>query len=270
MLLVFGKNGQVATALSHHLPQASFLGSDIANFLNPESVIQQLEEIKPKVIINASAYTSVDKAECEKDSSLQINATTPGIIASWCRKNDACLIHYSTDYVFQGDGHEPWTEDALPNPINWYGTTKLKGEEAILQSGCKAYIFRISWVYSPWGNNFPKTILRLAKEREQLSIVNDQWGAPTDALDVAKATANLVKSLQSKCELASPGIYHLCFEEYQTWYDFAVKVINNARSDGQKLALKSLTPISSEQFPTPAKRPKNSRLGSKYSKHLFT
>nr|BFD66493.1 dTDP-4-dehydrorhamnose reductase [Bdellovibrio sp. HAGR004] len=270
MVLVFGKNGQVATALSHHLTETPFLGSDTANFLEPLSVLKSLELIKPKIVINASAYTAVDKAESERDAAMQINGTTPGLIANWCKENDAYLIHYSTDYVFQGDGDHSWTEDSPTNPINWYGTTKLQGENAIRESGCKAYIFRISWVYSPWGNNFPKTILRLAKERENLNIVNDQWGAPTDARDVAKVTANLVKNLTKNNVSAAPGLYHLRFEDFQTWYDFAVRIIEQARAKGEGLTLKSLNPISSEQFPTPAKRPKNSRLDTKHPKNLFT
>lgn len=269
MLLVFGKNGQVATALSQHFPDTPFLGSDIANFLDPQNILRHLNSIKPRIVINASAYTAVDKAESEREVALQINAATPGVIAKWCKDNDAYLIHYSTDYVFKGDGQEPWTEDAPTDPINWYGATKLKGEQAVLESGCRSYIFRISWVHSPWGNNFPKTILRLAQEREHLNVVNDQWGAPTDARDVATTTANLVKNLTNGREPATPGIYHLCYEEYQTWYDFAVKIIEKARSDGILVAVKSITPISSEQFPTPAKRPKNSRLGTKHPRALF-
>lgn len=270
MILVFGKNGQVASALSYLLPEAIFLGSHEANFLHPQNVLDQLNSKKPKIIINASAYTAVDKAESEKEHALQINSTTPGLIAKWCKENDACLVHYSTDYVFRGDGDQPWTEDSPTDPINWYGKTKLLGEQEILASECKAYIFRISWVYSPWGNNFPKTILKLAQEREHLNIVNDQWGAPTDARSVAKSTAKLVLNLEQGNEPTAPGIYHLRYEEYQTWYEFALKTIENARKDGAQLAVKTISPVSSAEFPTPAARPKNSRLGTKYSNSLFS
>jgi dTDP-4-dehydrorhamnose reductase len=270
MILVFGKNGQVATALREVLPEATYLDSKEADFLMPEQVLEILNKLSPQIIINASAYTAVDKAEDEREAALQINATTPGVIAKWCQLNDAVLIHYSTDYVFKGDGERPWLEDDPTSPVNWYGETKLQGEKAILDSQCKAYIFRISWVYSPWGTNFPKTILRLAKEREQLSIVNDQWGAPTDARDVAKVTASLVKKLEAKETVPAPGLYHLRFEEFQTWFQFACRIVENAKKSGEQLKVKDIRPVSSAEFPTKAKRPANSRLGSRYPRGLFT
>lgn len=269
MILVFGKNGQVATALREVLPSATFLDSKEADFLYPEKIVALLDNMKPRVIINASAYTAVDKAEDEREASLTINAKTPGVIAQWCKKNNGVLIHYSTDYVFQGDGDRPWLEDDETSPVNWYGETKLQGEMAILESQCVAYIFRISWVYSPWGHNFPKTILRFAKEREQLSVVNDQWGAPTDARDVARVTSKLATKLESGEKCPSPGIYHLRFEEYQTWHQFATSVVEKARQAGEELKVKEIRPVTSAEFPTKAKRPANSRLGSKYPKELF-
>lgn len=264
MILVFGKNGQVATALRELLPQAVFLDSQEADFQNPNLVVEILNQHKPQIVINASAYTAVDKAEDERDKALIINATTPGKIAAWCHQNNAVLIHYSTDYVFKGDGDRPWLEDDATSPVNWYGETKLQGEKAILASKCQAYIFRISWVYSPWGQNFPKTILRLAKEREQLSIVNDQWGAPTDARDVAKVTASLATKLQNHQQVPAPGIYHLRFEDYQTWFQFALRTVEEARKSGEALKVQEIRPVSSAEFPTKAKRPANSRLGTRH------
>ncbi|MBV2168845.1 MAG: dTDP-4-dehydrorhamnose reductase [Bdellovibrio sp.] len=269
MILVFGKNGQVATALQEVLPNALFLDSKEADFLFPDKIATLLDEKKPQIIINASAYTAVDKAEDERETSLTINAKTPGVIAHWCKQNNCTLLHYSTDYVFRGDGDRPWLENDPTSPVNWYGETKLQGEKEILASGCNAYIFRISWVYSPWGNNFPKTILRLAKEREQLSVVNDQWGAPTDARDVARVSAKLVKNLESKLPCPEPGIYHLRFEEYQTWHQFASNIVEKARAAGENLKVKEIRPVTSSEFPTKAKRPGNSRLGSKYPQGLF-
>lgn len=270
MVLVFGKNGQVSTALLELLPKAYFAGSDEADFLEPHKVLAVLDKVKPTVVINAAAYTAVDKAEDERELAMTINATTPGEIAKWCTKNKATLIHYSTDYVFKGDGDRPWLEDDPTSPVNWYGETKLQGEKAILNSQCQAYIFRISWVYSPWSTNFPKTILRLAKEREQLSVVNDQWGAPTDARDVAKVTAKLTAKIEKQENVPAPGIYHLRFEEYQTWHQFAVSVVEKARASGEEIKVKEIRPVTSGEFPTKAKRPANSRLGSKYPKNLFS
>jgi len=216
MILVFGKNGQVATALREILPEAIFLGSEAANFLSPESVIQALETHKPTVIINAAAYTQVDKAETERDAALTINAKTPGTIAQWCKSHNALLIHYSTDYVFDGSGDKPWLETDTPNPQNYYGLSKWEGEKAIQASGCKHYIFRVSWVYSPWGANFKKTILRLAQEREELKIVADQWGSPTKAEDIAGASQEF-------------GLYHWRFSEYTTWHQFAMTIVEEAK-----------------------------------------
>lgn len=262
MILVFGKNGQIATALREILPDATFLSSQEANFLDPQGVVDVLNKIKPTVVINASAYTAVDQAEQEKDKALTINATTPGAIAKWCCEHSATMIHYSTDYVFSGEGERPWLETDPTSPVNWYGETKLRGEKAIQDAGCPAYIFRISWVYSPWGTNFPKTILRLANEREELKIVNDQWGAPTDARDVAKLTAQLANSLEKKSDCPATGIYHLRFEDFQTWYQFAQKIITDARTAGLLLKVQQISPVTSDEFPTAAKRPKNSRLGT--------
>lgn len=261
MILVFGKNGQVATALREVLPDATFLGSEVANFLSPEAVVKALETHKPEVVINAAAYTQVDKAETERDAAITINATTPGAIAKWCKSHNALLVHYSTDYVFDGTGDKPWLETDTPNPQNYYGLSKWEGEKAIQASGCKHYIFRVSWVYSPWGANFKKTILRLAQEREELKIVADQWGSPTKAEDIAAATREVVtKYLSGKP--SEFGLYHWRFSEYTTWHQFAMSIVEEAKTAGVAIKAKSILPIPTEAFPTPAKRPKNSRLGT--------
>lgn len=261
MVLVFGKNGQVANALQLVLPNAIFIGSAEANFLDPDQVLEKLNLMKPKIVVNAAAYTLVDKAETELDKALIINAETPGKIAEWCKANDAVMIHYSTDYVFDGTGEKPWIETDTPNPINNYGITKLEGEKAIQRSGCKHYILRVTWIYSEWGSNFKKTILRLAHEREELRIVADQWGSPTRAEDIATATARLIQKISDK-NFPEFGIYHLRFGPFKTWYQFALEIVDKAKSEGIVLAVKNVVPIDSESYVSPAKRPKNSRLDS--------
>lgn len=263
MILVFGKNGQVATALQQILPDAVFLGSEVANFLNPDSVSAALDSYKPNVVINAAAYTQVDKAETEREAALTINAKTPGVIAEWCKNHGALLVHYSTDYVFDGSGERPWVETDTPNPVNYYGLSKWEGEKAIQASGCKHYIFRVSWVYSPWGNNFKKTILRLAQEREELKIVADQWGAPTRAEDIAAETKAVV-GRYLRGDGPEFGIYHWRFAEYMTWHQFAVGIVEEAKTQGLAVKVKNILPIATEAFPTPAKRPRNSRLGTNH------
>lgn len=266
-ILVFGYSGQVATALRSLLsqePQCTFLSSIEANFNNTESVIAQLARLKPKIIINASAYTQVDKAEDEKDLCFKVNATTPGAIAEWCLQNSATLIHYSTDYVFDGSGTQAWIETDQANPTNWYGFSKLEGENKILNSKCRAYILRVSWVYSPWGQNFYKTIFKLCNEREQLNIVNDQWGSPTDARDIAESTIKLCKLIQQN-QPPKTGIYHLRFSDYSTWYDFALKIAEKVKKLNSSAKIQTIKPISSAEYPTKATRPKNSKLSTLYN-----
>lgn len=260
--LVFGKNGQVARALSEIAPEWIYLSSQEAPFTDTKRVLAHLNTIRPQVVINAAAYTAVDKAETEQDLAFQVNAKTPGIIADWCAENSATMIHYSTDYVFDGTGDRPWVETDQPNPINWYGQTKWDGEKLIQGSGCHHYIFRVSWVYSPWGNCFPNTILRLAQEKEELRIVSDQWGAPTDARDVARVTTDLMKKILRSEGQPEGGIYHLCFEPYTSWYLFSRKIIEIYRQSDINIRTKSLIPISTSELPTSARRPLNSRLGT--------
>lgn len=261
MILVFGKNGQVGTALRQALPEAIFVGRDVANFLQPQSVLKFLDQYRPNVIVNAAAYTQVDKAESEQDAAMAINAKTPQAIAEWCKRHGALLVHYSTDYVFDGTGEKPWIETDQPNPINLYGLSKWEGEKSIQASGCKNYIFRVSWVYSPWGQNFKKTILRLAQERTELKIVADQWGAPTKAEDIATETKKVLERYLHGAPLEF-GIHHWRFSEYTTWHQFAVNIVEEAKKEGLSLKVKYILPIHTEAYPTPAKRPKNSRLGS--------
>ncbi|MBL7544840.1 MAG: dTDP-4-dehydrorhamnose reductase [Bdellovibrionaceae bacterium] len=265
MILVFGKNGQVAQALQNDLVDgaAEFLSSEEANFLDPQEIVKILNQKRPQMVINASAYTLVDKAESEKSIAFQINATTVGEIAQWCMQNNIPFVHFSTDYVFDGSGMNPLTEATQTNPVNFYGQTKLEGEKLVQKAGGQYYIFRVSWVYAPWGKNFPKTILRLAQEREEISIVNDQFGSPTDAREISAFVKLLISPAGNKISL-DPGIYHLSFKPYMTWYKMAEMTVKEAQEKGLPVKVKAIHPISTDQFPTPAKRPSNSRLKTQY------
>lgn len=265
MILVFGKNGQVAQALQADLKteNAQFLSSEEANFLDSAAILRVLAANSPKIVINASAYTLVDKAETEREAALQINAATVGIIAEWCAKANVPFIHFSTDYVFDGNGSMPLTESQKTSPVNFYGQTKLDGEKAVEKAGGQYYIFRVSWVYAPWGKNFPKTILRLASEREELSIVADQYGAPTDAREISAFLMMIIDKKTNTIKI-DPGTYHLAFKPYMSWYDLAKLTIEEAKKNGVELKVKEVHAITSDKFPTPAKRPFNSRLATQY------
>lgn len=259
--LVFGKDGQVANALQQLWgDRASFLGRADADFLKPESVIQALEERKPRTIVIASAYTAVDKAETERNAALQLNATTPGLVASWAANHGARVIHYSSDYVYPGTGADARSEDAATGPLNYYGETKLLGDRALIESGAEAWILRTSWVYSHMGANFVKTMLRLGSEREELSVVADQVGAPTYAPAIADATDRLLKSIEAASK--TPGIYHLCASGTCSWHEFAEEIFAQARALGIPLKVSRVKPITTAEYPTPARRPLNSRLSA--------
>lgn len=265
MILVFGKNGQVAQALQADLKgtEAEFLSSEQANFMDSASIVKILQDKKPTLVINASAYTLVDKAETDREAAHQINAVTVGEIAQWCSKSKVPFIHFSTDYVFDGGGTDAITETQKTNPVNYYGQTKLDGEKLVEKAGGQYYIFRVSWVYAPWGKNFPKTILRLASEREEISIVNDQFGSPTDAREIS-AFVKMIIDPTSKKVMLDPGIYHLSFKPFMTWYDLANLTIQEAKNSGTELKVKKVNAITADKFPTPAKRPFNSRLKTQY------
>ena len=262
-VLVFGKSGQVATALYQALPSAVFVSSSDCDFTQKSAIRTILQTVSPEIVINAAAYTLVDAAESEQEKAFQINAEAPGEIASWCMQNNSTFIHYSTDYVFDGSGEKPWLENDLPAPINVYGSSKWEGEKAIQRTGCASYIFRVSWVYSDWGSNFKKTILRLAQEREELRVVNDQWGSPTHAIDIARQTLAVAERINSAQQWPL-GLHHLRFNPYMTWFHFAQEIVKEAHDNGLLLKLKSLLPIQSSEYPTKAKRPLNSRLDTLY------
>lgn len=273
-ILLFGKTGQVGWELQRALaPLGKVIALDVhtqeycGDFSNPEGVAETVRRIKPDVIVNAAAHTAVDKAESERDFAQLLNATSVEAIAKEAAAIGAWLVHYSTDYVFPGDGVTPWSEDDATGPLNTYGETKLAGEVAVQKYCPKRLIFRTSWVYAGKGNNFAKTMLRLAKDREELSIINDQFGAPTGAELLADCTAHAIRTALSKPEVA--GLYHLVASGSTTWFDYANLVFAEAQINDFKLALKKTLPVATSAYPTPARRPNNSRLDNRKFQDTF-
>jgi dTDP-4-dehydrorhamnose reductase len=274
-ILLLGKNGQVGWELQRSL---SVLGEVVAldrhstpcgDLSQPERLAQTVRELRPDVIVNAAAHTAVDKAESEVDLARTLNAAAPAALSKAAAETGAWLVHYSTDYVFNGSGNTPWQEGDATSPLGVYGQTKLEGEQAISASGCKHLIFRTSWVYAARGGNFAKTMLRLAQERERLTIINDQHGAPTGADLIADVTAHAIRSAQHKPELA--GLYHLVAGGETTWHGYASHAIAHARELRPDLGWKvnDIAPVETSAFPTPAKRPQNSRLNTQKLQQAF-
>ena len=260
-LLVLGANGQVGWELQRAL---ALVGEVLAwdrsagDLSQPEDLAAAVLAVQPDAIVNAGAYTAVDKAESEPELAHTVNAEAPGRLAQVAALLDVPLVHFSTDYVFDGSGAHARTEDAATGPLSVYGRTKLAGEDAIRVSGCQHLVLRTSWVYAARGGNFAKTMLRLAAEREQLRVVNDQWGAPTGAELLADATAHALRTLRTQPSLS--GTYHLCAAGETNWADYARFVIDSARRLGRTLACHSVEGIPTSAYPTPAQRPLNSRL----------
>lgn len=262
-IVLLGKNGQVGHELQRTLlplGQVIALGREDADLSSLTQLQGVLALHTPDIIVNAAAYTTVDKAESEEATAFRINAEAVGLMAEHARQSGALLVHYSTDYVFDGETPAPYVETDATNPQSAYGRSKRAGEQAIDQSGCRALIFRTSWVFSAHGDNFIKTILRLAKERDSLNIVADQYGAPTSAELIADVTALAIAGYRSRA-LAS-GMYHLTAAGETSWHGLACHVVNRARANGATLKLNAeqIHAIPTEAYPLPAKRPKNSRL----------
>ena len=273
-ILLFGKNGQVGWELQRALaPLGNLIVVDrnsrdyCGDFENPEGVAETVRKIKPAVIVNATAYTAVDKAESEQDKARLVNSTSIKALAEAAEEIGAWFIHYSTDYVFDGSGDQPWREDDATAPLNTYGQTKLEGEQAIVRTMTKYLIFRTSWVYAAKGNNFAKTMLKLAKDRESLSVINDQFGAPTGAELIADCTAHAIRVALHKQSVA--GIYHLIAAGETTWHAYASKVIEFAKTQGVELQVQAIHAVPTSAFPTPAKRPANSRLNTEKFQQAF-
>ncbi|SFU05336.1 dTDP-4-dehydrorhamnose reductase [Kosakonia arachidis] len=273
-ILLFGKTGQVGWELQRALaPLGNVIAVDVhstdycGDFSKPNEVAETVRRIRPDVVVNAAAHTAVDKAESERGFAQLLNATSVEAIAREVGAIGGWLVHYSTDYVFPGTGDTPWCETDLPAPLNVYGETKLAGEKAVQQHCPHHLIFRTSWVYAGKGNNFAKTMLNLAKDREELSIIDDQYGAPTGAELLADCTAHAIRTAMTKPEVA--GLYHLVAAGTTTWYAFAQMVFDEARKAGLTLALNKVNPIATEAYPTPAKRPGNSRLNTEKFQREF-
>ncbi len=258
-ILLLGRTGQVAWELNRSLQplgKVIALSRIEADFSQPESLRKVVRAARADIIVNAVAYTAVDKAESEESLAHLINADSPGVLAEEAKRSNAMLMHYSTDHVFDGEKPEPYVEEDTPNPINAYGRTKLAGEQNIQATGCRHLIFRTSWVYSFRGQNFVKTILRLAEQRDELRVVADQVGAPTSARFIADVTSGILAKIQSRNNSLTQhpgGTFNLTPSSYTTWHGFAQFILeakNNPR----------LIPIPADQFPLPAQRPKNSRL----------
>lgn len=267
-ILLTGSNGQVGWELQRSLqPLGEVFAFDHGGFdlENPDSMRTVLREIKPDIIVNPAAYTAVDRAESETERATAINATAPGILAEIAKQQDALLIHYSTDYVFDGSQAAAYGEDDPVCPINAYGRGKLAGEQAIQAAGCRHLIFRCSWVYGLRGQNFLRTMLRLARERDELRIVADQTGAPTWCRMIAETTALAIARYTGQ-----QGVYHLAAAGATTWYGFATAIISTAHHLGLLEKSPSIRRITSADFPTPACRPANSRLNCNRLRHDFT
>ena len=269
-ILLLGKNGQVgwelqrSLALLGKLVACDFDSADglKADFSQPETLRALVHRVRPDVIVNAAAHTAVDKAEIEPELARALNATAPGVLAEQAAALGALLVHYSTDYVFDGSGDQPRDEDATTAPLNVYGRTKLEGEQLIRDSGCRHLILRTSWVYAARGGNFARTMLRLAAERETLSVINDQIGAPTGADLLADISAHAIARLQLQPDLA--GTYHCVAGGETSWHGYARHVIEWAHGHGVSLrvAADAVHPVPSSAYPTPAQRPLNSRLST--------
>lgn len=267
-ILLLGKDGQVGHELQRSLALLGELtslgrqadGGLVADLSQSDALLELVRRLRPDVIVNAAAYTAVDKAESDEAMATQVNAGTPGLLAEEAARLGAWLIHYSTDYVFDGSGEQARDEQAAPAPLSVYGRSKLAGEELIRASGCKHLIFRTSWVHSGHGGNFVRSILKLAAQREQLNVVADQIGAPTGADLLADVTAHALRQALQQPELA--GLYHLSAAGHTSWHGFASFIVEQALARGQDLRLRpeAIAAIPSSDYPTPARRPLNSRL----------
>jgi dTDP-4-dehydrorhamnose reductase len=262
-ILLLGKDGQVGMALQRSLlplGELVALGRSELNLEDLTALAHRLAHHQPDMIVNAAAYTAVDKAESDPETAYLINATVVKVLSDWSFKHDALLIHYSTDYVFDGKKASAYVETDPINPLSVYGASKRAGEEAVLQSGCNGLVFRTSWVFSSTGNNFIKTILRLAQDKESLRVVSDQHGTPTSAECIAEVTALAIQAYFNQS--IANGIYHLTATGTTHWHAFACYIVKQASHRGIKLTLtpEQIEPISTDEYPLPATRPKNSAL----------
>lgn len=278
-ILLLGKNGQIGWELQRSLaPLGDLVALDrhsadaeggCGDLTQLDRLRETVHRLHPDVIVNAAAHTAVDRAESEPDLARMVNTFAPGALAEAARSVSALLVHYSTDYVFDGSGRDPWREDAVTAPLNVYGNTKRDGENLVRASGARHLMFRTSWVYAARGGNFARTMLRLAQERERLTVVDDQWGAPTSAELIADVTAHAIR--QTLREPARAGTYHLSSAGETSWNGYARFVLETARALRPEQAFKTqdVVRVSTSAFPTPARRPLNSRLNTALLRDTF-
>lgn len=275
-ILLFGKNGQVGWELQRSLaPLGEVVALDArsqqlcGDLTDLTGIAQTIRTIAPDVIVNAAAHTAVDKAESEPELAHTLNALAPEVMAQEAKRLGAWLVHYSTDYVFNGSGNQAWLETDVTAPLSVYGNSKLEGEAAIIASACKHLIFRTSWVYGARGGNFAKTMLKLAKERDALKIIDDQIGAPTGADLLADVTAHAIRTAIQNENMS--GLYHLVAGGETSWHGYAKFVIEYARQAGVdiKVAVDAIAAVPTSAFPTPATRPLNSRLNTHKLQNAF-
>jgi dTDP-4-dehydrorhamnose reductase len=276
-ILLFGRNGQVGWELQRSLaPLGEVVALDrggegglCGDLMDADGVTRTILAVRPDAIVNAAAYTAVDKAESEADRAEQVNAVTPGVMAQAAARAGAWLVHYSTDYVFDGSGERPWREDDPTGPLSVYGRTKLAGEQRIVAANPRHLILRTSWVYSARGGNFARTMLRLARERDRLAVIDDQHGAPTGADLLADVTGHALRSLVAGA--GQPGIYHVAAAGETTWNGYARFVVGKAQQAGDniKAGPGQVERVPSSAYPTPARRPHNSRLDTSRFRSTF-
>ncbi|HVJ39342.1 MAG TPA: dTDP-4-dehydrorhamnose reductase [Stenotrophomonas sp.] len=270
-LLVFGANGQVgqellgalaplgevfATTRTGRLPDGG--ACEVANFDRPQELSALLDQVQPDAVVNAAAYTAVDRAEQERAEAFRANAEGPGAVARWCAAHGVPMVHYSTDYVFDGRGTQPYQVDAATAPLGVYGQSKLAGEEAVRDAGGRHFIFRTAWVYAAHGHNFLRTMLRLGAERDELKVVGDQVGTPTPAALIADVTAEVLRTDDGK----RSGTWHLTAEGHTTWHGFAEEIFQQALASGLVAKAPRITAITTAEYPTPARRPAYSCLST--------
>lgn len=274
-ILILGKNGQVGWELQRALaPLGELIALDRSGLnelsgdvSKPESITETILTLRPDVVVNASAYTAVDQAESDQVLADIVNHLSVKAMAEACLSIDALLVHYSTDYVFSGQGSVAFKETDETDPINVYGQTKALGEQAIIASQCKHLIFRTSWVYASHGKNFLKTMLNLAKQRDTLSVIDDQIGAPTSAALIADVTAHAV--VQTRLDQTKTGLYHLVASGETSWHGYAQYIFEQAKQEGIELLIRQVNAIPTSQYPTPAKRPHNSKLNTQKLQQAF-
>ncbi len=260
-VLVFGRSGQVATELARLLPDATFLGRDRADLTDPAACAATIAALKPAAVVNAAAWTAVDRAEAEEQAARTVNADAPGAMARACAALGVPFLHISTDYVFNGAPGRPWREDDPTAPLGAYGRTKLDGERQVIAAGGPYVILRTAWVFAAHGQNFVRTMLRLGAERPELRIVADQHGGPTPAADIAAALVTILNAFAAG--KGTPGIFHFAGAPATTWADFAQAIFDLAHLSPE------LTPIATADYPTPARRPLNSVLDCTRIAHAY-